>query len=476
MKHIRYSTLFLTLFLIAFAVPVTWAAEDTTTAESVTIYEDEVVNDDLYLGTGSLTIDGEINGDVFVFANEVIVNGIIRGDLFAGAGQVTINGEVTDDVRVGTQRLLLGSDAKIGSDLLLGGQGFIAEEGSFVGGDVKFGAALTSFNGTVEGDIQGGGTSVEINGTVGGSVDLDFGDPSASAQSNQTFNKWIDRVGGDNYTVDLPDISSGLTLGDSASIGGDLEFASTSDIEIDEGVVAGEIAFSENAIVDKDGNKLTGAKLWIAQAASGLQSWLTLLAAGIFLLWVAPRLVTGSAHQLQKRSIFHILLSILWGFLFIIFVPIILLIAIGLLIALGVFVAQFIGEFAMAVVILPIMLLLLCGALYLFTLALLSKLAIGYWIGRGIFRKTKSRWLPLAVGLFVVALLTAIPFYVGGVISFLLSLIGLSAVIFELVGRLTNRNGTTTTRTQAVTTQVQEEKETIEEFKPLTRDQLDNIR
>jgi len=43
----------------------------------------QTIDNDVFIATQQVTIDGEVNGDVFALGNQVVVNGDINGSLFA---------------------------------------------------------------------------------------------------------------------------------------------------------------------------------------------------------------------------------------------------------------------------------------------------------------------------------------------------------------------------------------------------------
>ncbi len=78
----------------------------------VTIAEDEVIDDDLYVFAQKVTVNGTIKGDLIVFAQQININGSVDGDLIAAAQQVLVNGKVSDDARIAGQVLTLQGEAR----------------------------------------------------------------------------------------------------------------------------------------------------------------------------------------------------------------------------------------------------------------------------------------------------------------------------------------------------------------------------
>ena len=85
--------------MIAFIVALIGApaafAADFRTDTSISIGDDEVINDDLYLLGTNVTIDGTVNGDVFAAGNSLTVNGTVNGNVYLMGQNVTVNGTVS---------------------------------------------------------------------------------------------------------------------------------------------------------------------------------------------------------------------------------------------------------------------------------------------------------------------------------------------------------------------------------------------
>jgi len=108
------------LLNLVWLAPVAWAVEFKG-GEEVVIGPDEVIEDDLYVGAGTITIEGTIKGDLVAAGSEITVNGTVEGDLIAAGGYITINGDIEDDARIAGGTLTLGPNARIGDDVLAAG-------------------------------------------------------------------------------------------------------------------------------------------------------------------------------------------------------------------------------------------------------------------------------------------------------------------------------------------------------------------
>jgi hypothetical protein len=138
------------------------------TGDRITIGGDEVVEGDLYIFGGDVSIDGRVTGDLVVFAGQVNITGEIGGDVFAGAGIVDVDGEVGGDVRAGAGQLQIAGSV---AEDVFAGVGRLDARGS-IGGDLVFGAGQVVLPGDVGGDVLGSTGSYSRSGDVAGTEDV----------------------------------------------------------------------------------------------------------------------------------------------------------------------------------------------------------------------------------------------------------------------------------------------------------------
>ncbi len=117
---------------------------------------DGVIDGDLVIFTGDLTISGTVTGTVTVFSSGSVVvepTGTIIGSLRGTAVSVTVRGEVGDDVFVTAPSVVIGESATVGRDaMVFAGTGRI--------------------EGIVERDVRGRTMRLVVDGTVGGDLDV----------------------------------------------------------------------------------------------------------------------------------------------------------------------------------------------------------------------------------------------------------------------------------------------------------------
>src|SRR5215217_6857180 len=197
-----------------------WAVE-TRSGDSVVIGPDEVVDDDLYVTANNVVIDGTIRGDLVAFGQSITVDGTVEGDLIAAGRSVEIRGTVEDDARIAGQTLLLGEGAEVEDDLIAAGFSLQNLPDSSVGGTLLYAGYQALLQGTVDEDVSVAANGLELGGEVGGNVDAEVdgedGGPPPFLFAQQAA---------------APAVDSGLTLTDSAVVGGDLTYESSTEARI----------------------------------------------------------------------------------------------------------------------------------------------------------------------------------------------------------------------------------------------------
>lgn len=403
------------LMALAFASSV--GAIETRTREEVVIGAEEVVEDDLYVGADTITVEGTIEGDLVAAAGTIRVNGTVEGDVNAAAQTIVIDGTVGDDVRVAGQAMVLGENARIADDVIAFGYSLESVPGSAVGGDLALGGYQALVAGTVEGDVRGGAAGIELGGEVGGDVDVEV-DGGGAQNAGAQF--------APGPAVQIPDVEPGLTLTDPARVDGDLAYRSSAEADIASGAeIGGEVAY-EPVVRDTAGAEPTGIA---AVLLSSLRLFATLLVVGALTVWLAPGLVNGAADTLRSRP----LPSLGWGvlafaiaaILFVLVLAVTILVAILLgLLTLGGLVATTIGAGVLVEFVLALA--------FAVSVGLLAPIMVSYLGGRMLLRDnlpggTVGRLLALVVGLVIYVVLRAIP-VVGQIVALVVVLFGVGAL------------------------------------------------
>ncbi len=321
------------------------AALEMRSGPSARVASPEVVDDDLYVASGRVGVDGRIRGDLIAAGGTIGVRGQVDGGVLALGGTLDLTGRVGTSVRAAGGSVLIGGvvgrDAVVaGGDVEILQEAHITRDLAAVGGTVVL-------RGAVDRNVQIAGGSVEIAGTIGG---------NALVRANKV--------------VLLP----------SAVVRGNLIYSSEQPADIAQGTVRGQVSREPYPVrpVPSRG-ALRGFRI-----AVGIMDFLWMLILALVLVAVAPRAVQVPADVVRERS----WASLGWGLLLLLAVP-------ALIIA---FVVMLIG-IPIAVV------LLLAHVLALFV----SHAATGLAIGQRLLPRLKSRYVEVAIGVGIIAIATNLP-------------------------------------------------------------------
>jgi cytoskeletal protein CcmA (bactofilin family) len=300
----------------------------------------------------------------------VVGEGETIDELEAVAGTVVVEGTVTGDVSAAA------GDVRI-------------VNGGEVGGDLEAAAGSVTIDGTVDGDVNAGAGSVEVgeDATVGGEFTAGAG------------NVVIDGT----LEGDAAIGAETITLGEEAEIAGDLRYSG--DLQGNTDAVAGSITEDSSLGVDI-GPTLQPFASWLVS----LYTLALNLLLGAALLALFPRFSDGIADRVATDPVRTGLVGL--GVL----VGIPLLLAAAAITIIGI-PFTIVGGFAFALVI-------WIGIVY-------GRFAVAAWLLS--YADVENRWLALVVGLVGGAILAQIPF-LGGLLNFIMLLLGLGALAWGLYG------------------------------------------
>jgi hypothetical protein len=358
--------------LLALAVIAPVAAAELLRDGSPRVEQGETVEEDLYVMGGDVEIAGTLTRDLIVMSGELTITdtGRVDGNVNAMVGEAELNGTVGRSVRI------LGGTVEV--------FGVIRGDLVVAGGEVTVAPGAS-----ILGDVIAAGGDVEILGDVGGDVRVNSG------------NVVVDAAVAGDVRIDGDDVE----LGENARIGGELDYTSESEAEIDDAAaVAGDVDRDEPDLLSPG----TGVFGWLL---SPILHALWLLVAGAVLILLLPRGCVAVANGVRHRPF----RSIVVGLLLTIFAPLLIVIllvtVIGLpigLIGLGAYLA----------------------ALYL------SQVFVGLALGRFIL---PNAWgdegrgfnlLAMTLGVLILAGLRLIPVpFVDWAIGARIAVIGLGAIV-----------------------------------------------
>lgn len=404
----------LALVILLF-VPVAHAYE-TRGGEDVTVGPDEVIEDDLYVSAYTFTLEGTVQGDLVVMGSNITINGDVEGDLLVMAQSVIVKGNVADDVRIGAGVIVLADNAQVGDDLLTFGYSLETEADTSVGGDVVFAGNQSLLAGTIGGDANVASTGLELRGHVEGNLKADLG--GAGEQMRFSPFSFMANV------PPVPTVPGGLTLGETASVAGNLDYSSPTRAGVALEKVGGEISYEEEARADEQ-----PAQVWRNRIFGNLRRFVALTLVGLLMIWVVPQATQDLAGTLREKPF----PSLGWGILTVVGVSIAFFVIVlaTLLLALLLNLVTLNGLMG-TVVILGTLALLALVVLFGVAFAYVTKIVVAYLGGRLILGGVEADWvqnpiIPLILGLFIFVILTAIP-WVGGLFNFIAVLMGLGSL------------------------------------------------
>lgn len=118
--------------------------------ESYVLPAGQILTGDLYVAGSIINILGTLNGDLIAAGSTVQILGEVNGDVNAVGSTVTILGNVSDDVRVGAGTLdIMG---RVGDSVLAGTGYLTVHKGAYIGGDLVAGAGNISISGPIQGN------------------------------------------------------------------------------------------------------------------------------------------------------------------------------------------------------------------------------------------------------------------------------------------------------------------------------------
>jgi cytoskeletal protein CcmA (bactofilin family) len=418
------------MLALTFATPA--LAFEGRGGDTVVVAAGEVIDDDLYVGATTFTLEGIVNGDLFAVGQTITINGTVTGNLLTAGNSVVINGRVEGDVLAAAGVLFWGPESDVGGDVLGAGGSLEMREGSEIGRDALLAAGQILLAGDVARDLQAGAYALEIAGSIGGDVNAQVGEAS---EPQQPMGMWMGQS-----PVRVPDVAPGITIASEARIGGDLEYTQDREISIPAGVVAGRVSRLlqpvEASTLQREPTTAERTGKW---ALDSVRALVTLILLGLLLLWLLPRFMPALSGDLRARP----WKSLGWGavgyfgFFVLLFVTLTLMI-------MGAILFGVLTLAGLSASIVWTGLLALFGLILGFALVttFLAKIVCGMALGEWILKSAKSplaehKVWPMVIGVLITAAALALFAFpsLPGVLAWLLNaaivLFGLGAVVLR---------------------------------------------
>lgn len=303
---------------------------------------------------------------------------VVDGDYFASGGSLVLSGRVNGDTYLA------------GGNIIFDGQ---------VKGDILAAGGNVNILGDVDGDVRVAAGNVVISGEVKGSVSALSGSVSV--------------IEGGKIGKNFVPVAGQIVLTSGAGVGGDLTYWSEQEVQVQEGAtVSGEIKRNQPSLPDRKyalpGLAAILAGVTGAIAAFKIIGFLSALLLGLLFIKFFPVYTQDTADVVKKKP----WASLGVGFVSLIAVPLLVIILFATVIG---WVLALITVFAYLVI------------------WFLAQIFVALFLGQRLFAtfsKKRGAYWGLFLGLLVFALLDFIPF-VGWVVGFALTLMGIGAVLIE---------------------------------------------
>lgn len=353
LKKLAVGTIFLLILTTFFAKP-TWA-KIVTTEENLSIAQSEVIDEDLFVGAGSVILDGTINGNLFVAGGQVKIAGQVNGSVFVVGGMVEVSGNISGNLVAGAGSVNLTS-AEINQGLIVGAGSLNIDAESKIDGGVVAGAGTLNLNAPVGKGVLAGAGLATLNSIVKKDVQLSVGQ---------------------------------LVLGEKANLEGNLIYTADQEVQIDKSAkIAGKTTYTPTPETKTEVRQGFLNNLRRVGLAFSFISYFAALLLGAVILYLFPTASQKVAQNILEKP---------WQSL-----------GVGFLILVLTLPAVFL--LAITIIGLPLAVL---GFIFWLISMYVAKVFVGLLFGQSLLeavgKREVNRYLVLALGLLVYFILTAIP-------------------------------------------------------------------
>jgi hypothetical protein len=166
------TTSILGITLLGLLLPLRGVVADIVTTNIYLVAEDQVEDEDAYVASTSARVAGIINGDLVISTGSLTISGTVTGDVFVlSHGTVHVTGEVGGSLRGMARRVIV--EGSIGDDVTVAAV-TTRLSGTVVRDALVFGGSLT-VDGEVKRNVNGRIVSALIDGKVGNDIDIAVG-------------------------------------------------------------------------------------------------------------------------------------------------------------------------------------------------------------------------------------------------------------------------------------------------------------
>jgi hypothetical protein len=264
-------------------------------------------------------------------------------------------------------------------------------------------------------DLKGAMNGLKLGGEVGRDVDVEV-DGEDGGPPTFAFTP--------TAQAPVPTVEHGLTLTDSARVGGNLNYKSSTEAQISpDAEIRGNVVREERPAEERPTRTVADVVL------GHLRSLLALVLVGLLLMWLAPGWTRRLADRVQARP----LPTLGWGILgFIGFIALAVAIVLATILLAVIFGLLTLGGLVGLIIVLGILVEAALVVVFWISTSYLAQIVVSFLVGRLLLERTRPDWaagriLPLVVGLILYVILRAIP-VLGPIVGLVVVLLGLGAL------------------------------------------------
>ncbi|MFT5179665.1 MAG: hypothetical protein ACI9GH_000484 [Candidatus Paceibacteria bacterium] len=346
-------------------------AADVRSGGELKIGGTSVIEENLYVGAGTVVIDQDVNADLSVAGGTVDINSTVTGDIVVSGGTINFRGVAKDDIKIAGGTAIFSGIAE--KDLVLIGGTLRVEQGSVINGDVIILGGNVFFAGEANNQTKIVAGNVFIDGNIKGDTEI---------------------------------TTQHLIFGENAKVEGTLSYFAPEESFISDEAVTGEVMFNQiESLRDNSFVKrmiLNVVSFWI------VLRFITTIILAFILVYVFRFFSQSTVNYAMERYG----RSFVAGIIFLIFTPIVSVVFFISLIAIPFAVLLMLAYFFITIV--------ATGISGIFTGALVKK-----WIMKD--KNISVSFRSAAIGVIILTLLQLLPIF-GDIIRLIITVISIGAI------------------------------------------------
>ena len=174
MKKVLVISILVLTIVFLFGFFETARAETDQSVDNIDIGQEQTILDNFVRVGNNIDIKGTVEGDVIVAGSSVNISGTVAGDVIAAAAFIKIDGEVKGNVRVVGMNVEI--NGQVGKNANLFGSSVIIGSSAKIGSNVGFAAGTIEQKGVILGKFDGWANLAKISGKIlnGSNIKFNF--------------------------------------------------------------------------------------------------------------------------------------------------------------------------------------------------------------------------------------------------------------------------------------------------------------